>query len=273
MLAGSVAAAPVGTSAAEGLFPTPPAQPSAGSLGGNGSCVVSAARTIPNPADPSETVSIFVPAGSGATPLLGGRCDAARRPVVFFAHGYGSTDPATYRSAINHLVSVGNIVVFASETADIGVSTDYEASYRVVDAGHVAAAAAEPRIDHNRVGYVGHSFGGGMTPWLVQQAASRGWGATALWMAPIAPAVSYAVGTGSIAVPSHTWAVVIGFDSDQLADLRLGIDVFNSLTIPDSQKQHVTVRTDVRPGFPTPTVLLADHLTTTDPILGNAGTR
>jgi hypothetical protein len=269
------AAAALGTAwapvAHAGLFPAPPTQPPPGALGGDGPCE-SSVRTLANPADADESVFVFAPAGAAATPLVGGRCDDPQRPTVFLAHGYGTSDPASYQSLIDHLVSVGNIVVFATLTAELSVSSDFEADYRTVDAGHVAATQAEPRIDVTRVGYVGHSFGGGMTPWLVQQAGARSWGAGALWMAPLAPAVSYAVGTGAIPVPGQTRAVIVGFGTDQAADLRLGIDVFESLTIPDDRKQHVTVRTDIRPGFPTPTVLLADHTTPTEPILGGSGT-
>ena len=45
--------------------------------------------------------------------------------------------------------------------------------------------------------------------------------------------------------------MTIAFADDVLVDKRLGIDVYESLTVPPSQKRHVMVRTDVheQPAF------------------------
>ena len=165
--------------------PTPPAQPPPGAPGGNGSCGV-AARSIANPR-PGATLPVWIyePTGTSTATVTGGRCDGSKRPAVFVAHGFGATDPATYQALLDHLVSVGNVVVYAAYDAgdhDGDGDTDrsdLEESYRVVDDGIVAAVAATPRIDLARVGWWGHSHGGGMVPWLVQQGASRGWGTKA----------------------------------------------------------------------------------------------
>ena len=240
---------------------TPPVQPPAGAPGGNGSCGV-AVRSVTNPR-PGATlpVWIFEPTGASTATVTGGRCDASKRPAVFVAHGFGATDSGTYRALLDHSVSVGNVVVYAAYDAgdhDGDGDTDrsdLEESYRVVDDGIVAAVAATPRIDVTRVGWWGHSHGGGMVPWLVQQGAARGWGTKALWMSNVAQAYSQLIGDSTIAVPPNTQALTVAFAQDVLADKRLGIDVYESLLLPAAQKRHVMINSDLH-GYPP---LIAEH--------------
>jgi hypothetical protein len=211
----------------------------------------------------TEVVRIMEPRGKGSTPLTGGACDDRRRPTIVLVHGFGLSDPAAYEALIDHFVSVGNIVVFPTYTvvdhdADGDVDrTDLQESFRTVDAAATIAVDDTPRIDKTKLGWWGHSHGGGMIPWLVQQAASRGWGRRALWMSNVAQAYTQLVGDGAIRVPRHTEALTIAFGDDVSADNRLGIDVFESLTLPPSQKRHVTLQTD-RHSEP---ALVADHAT------------
>jgi hypothetical protein len=240
---------------------TQPSQPAAGAPGGNGACGLSES-SVPNPR-PGATlpVHIYEPTGSDPAVQGGGRCDGAKRPAVFIAHGFGLSDPASYQDLIDHLVSIGNIVVYPSY--DVSDSdgdgdtdrADLEESYRVVDAGIAAAVSATSRVDTSRVGWWGHSHGGGMVSWLVQQGAARGWGTKALWMSNVAQAYTQLVGNGEITVPSNTQSMTVAFEHDALADKRLGIDVFESLTLPATQKRHVMVNTDVH-GQP---AMLAEH--------------
>jgi hypothetical protein len=243
------------------LLPSPPPQPPSGAPGGNGSCGV-ATRTIANPrAGASLPISIFEPVGPASAVLGGGRCDGSKRPAVFIAHGFGATDPSSYQALIDHLVSAGNVVVYPAFEADDHDGdgdtdrSDLEESYRVVDDGVVAAVASTPRLDTTRVGWWGHSHGGGMIPWLVQQGAARGWGSKALWMSNVAPAYSQLIGARTIAVPSSTQAMTVAFQHDAFADKRLGIDIFESLLLPAAQKRHVMINSDAH-GFPP---LVAEH--------------
>jgi hypothetical protein len=243
------------------VLPSPPTQPPAGTPGSNGNCGM-AMRTVTNPR-PGATlpISVFEPTGTTSAVLAGGRCDGPKRPAVFIAHGFGATDPSNYQALIDHLVSVGNVVVYppfdANDHDGDGDTdrSDLEESYRVVDDGIIAAVASTPRIDTTRVGWWGHSHGGGMIPWLVQQGASRGWGSKAVWMSNVAPAYSQLIGTGSIAVPSRTQAMTVAFQDDAFADKRLGIDIFESLLLPAAQKRHVMINSDFH-GMPP---LVAEH--------------
>ena len=247
---GAVAgAAPVVAAASQ------PAQPTTGP-GSNGSCAV-AESSFDNAAAAGNPVYVFQPTGAAAARIGGGSCHDAKRPTVFMAHGLGGTDPSNYVALIDHLVSVGNVVVYPTYQVSSGSKDALETAYRYMDAGNVQAATQVPRIDTTRVGFWGHSFGASMVPYLVVQAGSRGWGKNALWMNNIAMTFALLVGGGGIHVPSNTQVLTVGFEDDALADNRIGDEVFEALTVPAAQKRHAVIDTDPH-GQP---ALVAEHNT------------
>src|SRR5262249_32022956 len=157
----------------------PPPQPTTG-LGANGPCARSQV-SVPNLAAPGQVITVHSPVGFGATPLVGGSCNDAKRPVVVVVHGLlagidtqllGSS--LLYSGLIEHLVSVGNVVIFATYDTN---TNDFVGSYRNEDTAIQLGSLLAPRGDFSRLGIVGHSMGGGATPYLAQKAAARGWGA------------------------------------------------------------------------------------------------
>jgi hypothetical protein len=234
------------------------AAPSVEAAGKNGDCEMTV-RSIDNPrhAESAEPMPVWIyePAGDAPGSITGGRCDDRRRPAVFIGHGFGNTDPATYQEFIEHLVSVGNVVVYPTYDVEDGERSTLEESNRVVDAGIVAAVKATPRIDTARSGWWGHSHGGGMIPYLVQQGGQRHWGERALWMSIVAQAFTQLVGAGDIKVPTNAQEMTVAFHDDALADARLGIDVYESLVLPQAQKRHVMVQSGASSSGP----FVADH--------------
>ncbi|GAA3947843.1 hypothetical protein [Gordonia caeni] len=240
--------ASAGIATGKSPLPTPPAQPSSG-LGSQGPCH----RTVAvhdNPVDAAQKISVYSPRGAAATPLMGGRCNDAERPVVVVVHGLLAGLDAQllgtsrlYSDIIDHYVSTGNVVVFASWPTD-----PYNGAESVAhqDRALVHAAKMIPRADFSRLGFVGHSMGGGAVPHLAQQAVERGWGSSTLWLFQLAPSFAGGVGTGRITVPAHTRIVVENFDNDNILDTRIGIEQFLAYDVPSSSKRHVTVRSDVR---------------------------
>jgi hypothetical protein len=209
-------------------------------------------RQLANPLDSRHDLSVVEPTGAGE-PWSGGRCDGSGRPVILVAHGYTASAVGAYQGLVNHLVSNGFIVVFPGYTTEFNPTHQYA----VVDTGLVTAIGAlGARADTSRLGVVGHSFGGGMTPWLLQQAAGRGWGTQALWGVAFAPWYSFGVGEGPIALPANARFTTVSYDRDRVVDARIGIEVFHSVSVPDAQRNHVMVRSDttVEP------YLIADHL-------------
>lgn len=230
-----------------------PAQPGVGQLGGPGPCGSTHSFRV-NPLDWTQQVHLYQPTGSGS-PRTGGTCGGSGRPVVFMAHGFTASTPLAYPRVIENLVSNGHIVVFAEWSNTYAPDWNYP----VVREGFVEATTMTSRMDLANIGFWGQSMGGGMTPWQVQQAAARGWGSSSLWMALYQPHFAYKVGSGPITVPAHTRALVMGASGDTILDNRVGIEIFQALALPASQKQHVTLRTECRWG----TCLVSDHFTDT----------
>jgi hypothetical protein len=213
----------------------------------------------------STPVYVFEPQGHDAARVGTGRCDDRKRPTVFIAHGLGGSDPTSYGGLIQHLVSVGNVVVYPSYSSNSGSLDELQALDRYVNAGMIEAARRYPRIDTTRVGWWGHSMGGSMIPYLVQQGGVvRGWGNKAIWMNNVAMTFAELVTpkgpdgqptTEAIAIPRTTRVLTVGMQDDALADNRIGDEIFDSLTVPRSQKAHATINSDAhgQPAF------VADH--------------
>jgi hypothetical protein len=239
-----------------------PAQPAAG-LGANGPCTQTS-RSVANPAAPFQSITVYEPGGSSATPLLGGTCSDPRRPVVAVVHGYLAGNSLLYADVINHLVSIGNVVIFATYETN---TNDFAGSFASENAALVTAAAATPRGDFTRFGIVGHSMGGGAVPYLAQQAGNRGWGSNGMFLFLLAPWFTAGVGTGPITLPSQARVVVEGYDNDTWVDNRIGIEMFEAFTTPDARKQHVTIRSQTYQG----TTLNAQHTAPNSLVAPNDG--
>src|SRR4051794_33734495 len=162
-----------------------PSQPSAGP-GSDGRCGVRSSM-LRNPRAPQSAVYLYEPTGTAPAKVAPGRCNGARRPAVFIAHGVNASDPSSYAALVHHLVSAGNVVVYPTYSVSDGNKATIEEAYRVVDAGIVAAVRSDSRIDTTRVGWWGHSMGGSMIAYLVQQGGlRRGWGRNGIWMSNVA---------------------------------------------------------------------------------------
>jgi hypothetical protein len=218
-----------------GCAATGPAQPTTG-LGSDTPCGRSDVQ-LSNPGAPGNPIYVAYPEGTASAPLTGGTCGDDARPVVFLVHGYLASFNWVYEGVINHFTRTGNIVVMGTYSTDLN---DVQGS---ADRALAALSAAVPQIDRadlDRVGLIGHSLGGGMLPWVTQQVAARGWGGDGLWAFLLAP--YRGIGTGTITLPAHTRVVVEAYDNDTLVDNAVGIDLFHRMSIPYSQKDHVTVR-------------------------------
>lgn len=199
-----------------------------------------------NPGGMKHEVSIFLPVG-------GGFCGDAERPLIVFAHGYVGFDPGAYQAAIDHLVSRGFVVIFPAWTVDFDPPMQYHAVNVGIDVGMTVAG---DRVDTSRVGVVGHSWGGGMTPWLMQRVHDRGWGGEALFGVTMSPAWAHLVGDGPIELPAHARLTVITYEDDAFVDMQIAVEMLDAATIPVEHKRHLLVHTDTR--FDPP--LEADHL-------------
>lgn len=221
-----------------------------GSPGADGPCAVER-DVVANPVQPSFEVVVLQPAGDGA-PWTGGACGDAARPLAVLLHGWGGGNDSIYGGLIDHLVRNGFVVAFPRYGADL----DLDLHVATVDAGAEAAVAASGRVDTSRVGVLGHSMGGGMSPRTLQRMVERGWGSSGTWMVLYAPWFAYGLDPGPIVVPPATRAAVVAYQGDSVVDARIGIEIHDALTVPEANRTHVVVRSDLT----TDPELVADHL-------------
>jgi hypothetical protein len=144
---------------------------------------------------------------------------------------------------IDTLVSNGQIVVYPTDTDQ----KDPTLVLDQLDTGFVAGVTSmTPRGDLSRVGFVGHSEGGGDSLALAQRGAARGWGSKAFWIVMMNPAFGSGLASGPIALPSNAHLIVLAGDDDTIVDNQIGIELFDSVQLPSSQKQYILIRSSKR---------------------------
>lgn len=221
---------------------SPPTQPAAGTLGGPGPCTEGTGKN--GYGNKTEYIFVKVPTGTGS-PRTGGTCNDSNRPVILISPGYGTLTPTTYPNLVNDMISNGFIVIFVNYSLyPIRPDVNYE---QVWDGYQVATttfnAQIGNRMDLTNVGIWGHSLGGGMVPWLAKKVSSLGHGSNSFWLTSSATSWAFWVElTGPIDIPSHTRVQVLGFEHDDKADHRVGIDVFHALDVPYSQKDYIMIK-------------------------------
>jgi hypothetical protein len=177
-------------------------------------------------------------------------------PTIFFAHGYTSPigSATDYDSLLSNLASQGYNVVFSPYEG--GVSPNIAKRFDELTTGF-DAAVTHFNLNTAKVGFAGHSYGGGFLPAVIQheimgvvdQSGTLGhsWGTTAAFMFSMAPGYAYGglPATQSITLPSQLNLVEQVYKDDTtIADPRTAIDVFYNNTIPNNQKDFLTVFSD-----------------------------
>ncbi len=178
-------------------------RPLAGEYGGAGPFAVTR-QSIQHP-DPNvpAPVSVFVP--SNATP-------ADKRPVIFFAHGFGGFQYVVYEDLLRQLAGNGYIVVFAPFTSNLLTSNVIR--YEQMWSGfQLAVAQFGSLMDLTRVGFAGHSYGAGAVPELTRRGVAAGWGSNGLFM--FVMAAWYSWGSGYEQIPASAKLVVQVYWDDE----------------------------------------------------------
>ncbi len=166
-----------------------------------------ASETFENPmwplSDGGTPVTVLLPSGHQG-PV----------PVLFFSHGLGGTAWSGYRSMLQNVVSWGVAVVFSPYPTSLDWSSQYEILwYGFQEAADLYTA----EFDLSRVGFAGHSWGGGATPEMAARGVEDGWGEQGLFMFIMAPAPAYGVSDADL--------------RDKLAHARMIMQVYENDTI------------------------------------------
>lgn len=160
-------------------------------------------------------VQIFVPKGGAST-----------HPVIFFSHPYGGNDYRRMLGLIEAMVSHDDIVVFTPyATLQTSVCGRYDTLWGGFQTA-IDVLGAHVGADTTRVGFFGHSFGGGATPWIAHQAIKvRGWGSAGSFLFASAPWYVYRMAAADWNdFPAGSRLTAMVYADDPVNDHRMAID-------------------------------------------------
>ncbi|SEO94479.1 hypothetical protein SAMN05428947_105170 [Mucilaginibacter sp. OK283] len=214
----------------------PISRPASG-YGADGSYQV-AEISFANPEYAGTSVTIFYPAGI-STP----------RPTIFYSHPYGGENKEYNRGLFEFIAKKGYVVVFVPYATN-DISIDHR--YYTLWAGFTKAAADYPNIiDTKKVGFMGHSFGGGASIGLGYKAFTQnGWGQNGRFLFTMAPWYSYQITQAQLqSFPANTKMISQVYDEDVINDHRLAIDIFKNINIANSEKDFYYLKPSTVAGY------------------------
>jgi hypothetical protein len=189
--------------------------------------------SFPNPYFPSEDIRIYHP-GDITTKV----------PTLFYSHAYGGNFPSHVSGLLNFVAKKGYAIVFVPyQTTGVSIDNRYENLL----AGFRKAARDYPAIiDTNKVGFMGHSFGGGASIALAYQCfTENNWGQNGRYIHPSAPWYSYNISQAALqSFPADTKLLMEIYDDDKVNDHRMAIDIFTNINISTSEKDFIKVKAD-----------------------------
>ncbi|MFZ4629740.1 MAG: hypothetical protein ACOYNR_15550 [Blastocatellia bacterium] len=194
---------------------------------------------FPSPLFSQEQVYVYRPLGI-----------EGKVPVIFFSPGFSNTKPEVYGALIEHIVSQGYALVFSPFQIVSGDLTLNEKRYDTIWRGFEEAVRRYGEgFDLDRVGYVGHSYGGAASLAMSLRGTARGWGKKSLLLYVMAPWYFFQVGVRELVnFPSHAKLVVQVFEEDTICDHRMGKEIFDRINLPSREKDFLMLRSDQRQG-------------------------
>lgn len=202
---------------------------------GSGGSYSAAVDSIVNPMWPLDPIYTWVYHPSNST---------GRHPVVFFCHGFGAINPIVYDAYIRHIVSLGYTVVYPAYPAI--ATTNFEGLYDIMFNGFCQAVSQYGEyMDTTKLGIVGHSFGAGAASSMTLRCQTKGWGNNSRFMLLHAPWYVFDVAQSQLrSFPDNCKLLVQVYEEDRTNDHRMAVDLFNTISIPASEKDFMMVYSD-----------------------------
>ncbi len=179
----------------------------------------------------TNTVVLYYPQGQ-----------TAPAPTVFFAPGW-DVACRNYAGMLHFLASKGYVAV----------CDDYEEQSSLIGAqlreSFIAAANRYPaRIDPGHIGLAGHSAGAGLLPSTAYALVrGQGWGGAEgehTFIFSAAPWFDFDLTDAMLSdYPARVKLLMLTGEEDKSTDPRTSIDIFESLPLPDTEKDYLTPRT------------------------------
>lgn len=197
-----------------------------------------------NPNFPAKDIEIYYP--SDVT---------GKVPTIFYNHAYGGNISANISGMLNFVAMKGYAIVYVPyQTTGVTVPERYTNLLQ----GFRKAARDYPNIiDTAKVGFLGHSFGGGASFGNAYKCfTENNWGINGRFVYALAPWYSFNITQAQLqAFPANTQLLMEIFDDDDVNDHRMAIDIFNNISIPASEKDFITLKSDTINGY----IYAADH--------------
>jgi hypothetical protein len=160
-------------------------------------------------------------------------------PVVYFSHGYGSTSWKGYSALLNHIASQGIAAVYSNYPTS-GYSNAQR--YQMLWTGfREAASRYSTRFDLNRVGFMGHSYGGGATAAMAYKGlVEQGWGRQGAFLYIMAPYLTFEVSDAQLrSLPTHANLIIQVYSDDSITPHSTAISLYGKLSsIPLQRKAY-----------------------------------
>jgi hypothetical protein len=180
----------------------------------------------------------------------------SRVPTIFYSHAYGGNDPGNISGFLNFVAKKGYAVVFVPyQTTGVTVQQRYSNLLN----GFIKAARDYPNIiDTTKVGFVGHSFGGGAVFANAYYCfTALNWGQSGRFIFSMAQWYTYNISQTELkSFPNDVKLLSIVYENDVTNDHRMTNDIFNTINIPASEKDYLRVKSDTIKGY----VYTADHV-------------
>ncbi|MBL7922194.1 MAG: T9SS type A sorting domain-containing protein [Bacteroidia bacterium] len=213
------------------IYSGPIPKPTSG-YGSDGSYTV-ATQSFSNPNYPAEDIRIYYPLGISSSV-----------PTIFYSHGFGGYQPVNIMGLLNFVAKKGYAIVFVPYQTSSVTNTQ---RYNNLLSGFIKSARDFPSIiDTTKVGFMGHSFGGGATFANANHCFTNlNWGLSGRFMFASAQWYSLNISqTELLNFPSDVKLLTMVYENDSTNDHRMANDIFNTINIPSSEKDFLLVKSD-----------------------------
>lgn len=183
-------------------------------------------------------------------------------PLVYFIPGMGKggNDLVTYERLLRHMAGKGYCVVLLTYSM---VSFPYQGMtyHRMFRGIKEACKRFAPYADTTRIGMMGHSFGASAIPSHIYRALTKQkWGANGAFMYIMAPHYVFEITQKQLlGFPPNVKLIVEVFQDDDCNDHRMAKDLFQTISIPFSEKDFIVLLSDS--AKEAHCALIADHST------------
>ena len=174
-------------------------------------------------------------------------------PTVLFASGWGQYNPSTFNKLLDFIASKGYCVVFTPyPTSSNWAAALYNGMNQAIDENTGVNAGDLNIIDKTRIGFFGHSLGGGDIFWLGHKFyVDHGYGSNAKFLFSVAGWIGFKMTEDFLAnYPSDCKLRVEIWEEDNHdpnsnppggTSPRIQYYLFHQINIPDSEKNYVKV--------------------------------